>query len=383
LVPNDNNNSQDIFVRNMLTGTTSLVSVNSVGGSGNAPSTDARISADGRRVVFQSYASDLVSNDTNGYVPDVFVRELLTNTTRLVSVSNTGGSGNSDSAQFTLSADGRYVAFISFADNLLFRTKDTNGRTDVFLRDLDAETTTLVSISRVANRSSNLGAFQPTISADGRFVCFQSSSTDLTANSTNGLGDVFVRDTVLKTTTLVSVNLNGVAHSGYNGIQWSGMSANGRVVLFTAWDTDVVEQDNNGRLDLFARDLATGTTQLVSSKVPRTAFPLYEQDYFRSPVISPDGRFVVFCINRTDITAQKNLYLRDLTTGSLSWLNPNTGYSGADHPAISADGRIIAFESYASDLLPNIGGNGNVYAYGNAFASLAEEGGVELKQNFK
>ncbi len=205
---NDTNDTIDVFVRDFQSGTTSLVSVNRLGtASGNGGSGAPVISQDGRFVVFTSFASDLVANDTNED-GDVFVRDLRLGTTTLVSVNRLGiGSGNGYSLGLQISADGRFVAFESFATDLVGIPRAGASHSDVFVRDLQLGTTTLVSVNRLGTGSGNDFSVGPSISPDGRFVAFQSQATDLVAafdtNSHNN--DVFVRDLQLGTTTLVSV----------------------------------------------------------------------------------------------------------------------------------------------------------------------------------
>lgn len=380
LVSNDNNNAQDIFVRNLLTGVTSLVSVNASGiGSANSVSYTTQISADGRYVAFMSIASDIVPNDTNGYAADIFVRDMQTGTTKLVSANINGGSGNTDTYTFALSANGHFIAFSSEASDLVLR--DGNNRLDVFLRDLDAGTTSLVSVNRLGTRSgNNSSGGSLSISGDGRFVLFISRANNLTGNDTNIFPDVFVRDTVMRTTTLVSVNRDGLSQNGGNSVVWAALSQNGSKALFVAWDSDIVEHDENFKLDYFVRDLSAGTTQIISSRIPRAGTPLDELNFFTPPGISADGRFVVFCINRQYSTARKNVYVRDLLTGRLTWVNPTTDYWGAEHPVISSDGQFVAFESYTGDLMPNATPNyGNVFLFHNAPPAVREETGRVIK----
>ena len=178
---------------------TRLVSINRFGtGSGNgfSPANPPTISADGRFVAFASLASDLVANDTNG-ANDVFVRDLQLGTTTVVSINRFGtGSGNGSSSGARISLDGRFVAFASLASDLV--ANDTNGATgDVFVRDLQLGTTSLASVNRFGTGSGNNVSSDgvPAISADGRFLAFQSVASDLVANDTNGATvDVFVRD---------------------------------------------------------------------------------------------------------------------------------------------------------------------------------------------
>jgi len=184
-------------VRDLKTGTTTLVSVNSAGtASGNSASARATISADGRVVAFQSFATDPVAYGTSGF-RDVFVRDLRTGTTTLVTVNSAGtASGNGSSQYHVMSADGRVVAFHSTAGDLV--ANDTNGsNSDVFVRDLRTGTTTLASVNRAGTGSGYgpSGDFfaPPLISADGRVVAFESLANDLVANDTNGTENLFVR----------------------------------------------------------------------------------------------------------------------------------------------------------------------------------------------
>src|SRR5262249_31356906 len=183
------------FFVNVFGVVTELVSINRTGtSSGNSLSAgNPVLSADGRFVAFGSLASDLVTTDTNGR-GDVFVRDLQTGTTILVSVNRTGtDSGNSDSSSvYVLSADGQVVAFFSEASDLV--ANDTNGSQDVFVRDLQKGTTTLVSVNRAGTDSGNSGSFGSlALSADGGFVAFISDASDLVATDTNGVTNVFVR----------------------------------------------------------------------------------------------------------------------------------------------------------------------------------------------
>ena len=171
-------------------GITERVSIASDGTQGNGASIEAAISADGRYVAFQSPASNLVAFDTNS-LSDIFVRDRQTGTTERVSVATDGTQANGLSEQTEISADGRYVAFKSFASNLV--AGDTNGTADVFVRDLVDDTTERVSVGTAGGQSSGLSE-QPAISGDGRYVAFQSFGSNLVAGDTNGLEDIFVRD---------------------------------------------------------------------------------------------------------------------------------------------------------------------------------------------
>ena len=175
------------------TGTTERVSVDSAGNEGNDLSAPGAISPDGRFVVLFSRATNLVPGDTNGSF-DVFVRDLQAGTTERVSVANSGGQANSSSSvagSTVISADGRFVAFGSVATNLV--TGDTNGSTDVFVRDRQAGTTQRVSVNSAGIQGNNLSD-QPALSADGSLVFFQSASSNLVSGDTNDAYDVFMHE---------------------------------------------------------------------------------------------------------------------------------------------------------------------------------------------
>jgi len=374
LVSNDTNYRffTDIFVRDLQAGTTTLVSVNHAGtDSGNGSSSEAVISADGRFVAFYSNASDLVGNDTNGHTYDVFVRDLQVGTTSLVSVNTSGGSGNRDSASqlpVAISADGRLVAFSSPASNLV--TNDTNGTLwDVFVRDLQAGTTTLVSVN-LANGTGPHHSDYPLMSADGRYVVFSSSVNNLVSNDTNNTTDVFVRDLQAGTTTLVSVNRLGTA-SANSGSGAHMLTPDGRFVAFTSLATDLVDvSDTNGASDVFVRDLQTGTTTLASVNHLGTGTG-NGLSYNNSLGISADGRFVTFDARATDLVSNDtngnvDVFVRDLQASTTMLMSVNlagtgTGNNASYQPAITADGKFVSFTSYATDLVSLPDANRNDY----------------------
>src|SRR4028118_1687458 len=190
--------------------TITLVSVDSAGNQANRDSYTPSISADGRFVAFYSQASNIVPGDTNNSY-DTFVRDTLTNTTTLVSLDSAGNQGNSDSYSASISADGRFVAFSSEASNIV--PGDTNNYADIFVRDRLTNTTTRVSVDSAGNQGNgnNFTNFvsTPSISADGRFVAFSSNASNLVPGDTTNNNDIFVRDRLTNTTTLVSVDSAG------------------------------------------------------------------------------------------------------------------------------------------------------------------------------
>ncbi|MEG3960548.1 TolB family protein, partial [Microcoleus sp. herbarium2] len=260
IVPGDTNSTRDIFVRDTLTNTTTRVSVDSAGNQENgtsffyAPS----ISADGRFVAFYSEASNLVPGDTNNTF-DIFVRDRLTNTTTRVSVDSAGNQANRKSEGASISADGRFVAFQSDASNIV--PGDTNIRRDIFVRDRLTNTTTGVSVDSAGNPANN-GSYNPSISADGRFVAFESPASNIVPEDTNRSFDIFVRDRLTNTTTRVSVDSAG--NAGYIASYNASISADGRFVAFSSDASNLVPGDTNSDRDIFVRDTLTNTTTRVS-----------------------------------------------------------------------------------------------------------------------
>ena len=282
LVPGDTNGTNDVFVRDRLTGTTERVSVSSTGEEGNGHSGFPAISADGRYVAFDSWTSNFVPGDTNGS-RDIFVRDRVTDTTERVSVSSTGAEGNDYSNFAAISADGRYVAFASRASNLV--PGDTNGTNDVFARDRVADTTERVSV-RSSGEQENGWSVGPTISADGRYVAFYSEASFLVPGDTIGTNDVLVRDRVNGTTERVSVSSTG--EEGNGDSESPAISADGRYVAFESWASNLVPGDTNGVWDIFVWDRITGTTERMS--VSSTGAE--GNDYSNFAAISADGRYV-------------------------------------------------------------------------------------------
>jgi Tol biopolymer transport system component len=362
IVPGDTNNSFDIFVRDRLTNTTTRLSVDSAGNQGNSRSIGPSISADGRFVAFNSDASNIVPGDTNPYY-DIFVRDRLTNTTTRVSVDSAGNQQR-DGQSFTpsISADGRFVAFISNASNLV--PGDTNRYTDIFVRDTLTNTTTGVSLDSAGNPANGF-SYNPSISADGRFVAFTSVASNIVPGDTNNSFDIFVRDRLTNTTTRVSVD-----SAGNQGNLQSGspsISADGRFVAFTANASNLVPGDTNINRDIFVRDTLTNTTTLVSLDSAGNQ----GNSYSIFPSISADGRFVAFYSKSSNIVPEDTNNTDDIfvvdTSSTPKVINGTpgndnlTGTSGNDI-INGSEGDDVLTGLRASDLL--IGGDGNDILYG-------------------
>ena len=233
---------------------------------GSHPLMQPRLSDDGGFAAFEAYDGSLVPDDSNKAI-DVFVRDLTNAATELISLRDPAlpsvtGNGPSTLSLLSVSAEGSFVAFVSEADNLV--PNDTNGYRDVFVRDLLGGSTLLVSADMSGVTTGNGLSTDSAISADGRYVAFTSTATNLVAGDTNGVSDVFVRDLLYGTTTLVSVNTNGF--SG-NGASYSPMiSADGRAVLFHSQASDLAPGAfGSGIENLFWRDLWSGTTYALTT----------------------------------------------------------------------------------------------------------------------
>jgi len=309
------------------------------------------ISPDGQFVVYSSVASNLVADDTNGF-EDIFLYDTVNDTTELVSVSDNEIQGNNESTQATVSDDGRYVCFTSRASNLV--SGDGNAASDVFVRDRQDLLTIRVSISDgelQGNDASVIGK----ISGNGLVVAFQSVATNLVTGDTNGESDLFVRNISAATTTRVSVAENGgQSNMSLNGTNAS-ISQDGTLVAFQSEDALVAGDINNFSSDVYLRNVSAGTTIRVSIGPSGE-----ESDGFSNfPDISADGTLVVFSSRSmtfgSNPTPHTRIFLKNLTTGTIEHVSvsssENAGFGDSDGPRISADGRFVAFSSLAPDLV--------------------------------
>jgi Tol biopolymer transport system component len=255
----------DVYLHDTVTGTTSLISVSSDGTAGNGYSRHPAISADGTRIVFESDASNLVVDDTND-LRDMFLHDTNSGTTVRVPVaSDAGDSGDghsgSNSNLVTISADGTKIGFVSESNELV--PGDTNNAADVFVFDTTTGTTTRVSVSETGLQSDSASS-SPSLSADGTRIAFASAATNLVTGDRNGETDVFVRDTVAGTTILVSPGLGGNRTDGPS--LRPSINADGTRVAFGSDATNLVAGDSPQAADwdVFVRDTVAATTSLVS-----------------------------------------------------------------------------------------------------------------------
>ena len=351
LVPGDTNGTGDIFLRDQVAGTTIRVSVASDGSQANAYNYVPAISADGRFVSWISSATNLVAGDTNG-LDDIFVHDLQTKITTRVSVATDGTQARGISMNPSLSADGRYVAFESEAPNLV---PDTFG-SNIFVHDRETGVTELVSRSYDGSPTEFPGSAMPRISADGRYVAFESGSSKIVPGDVNGQGDIFLCDRVTHATTLVSVPEAGAVadNSAYRPTPSDG----GRYVAFLSYASNMVPGDSNNGPDVFVRDLTLGTTTRVSVWADGTQNP-QESGY---PVMSADGRYIAFETRghlgmSADPWGYQDVHIKDRVTGAVSIAslarNDRAANNQSGYPAISADGLSVGFYSYATDLVTN------------------------------
>ncbi len=356
LVLNDTNRSGDVFVRDLLTKRTTLVSVNSQGVQCDLGGGNPSISADGRYIAFVSFATNLVVGDTNG-TDDIFVRDLNNNKTTRVSISSTGIQGNSQSYWPSISANGRYVVFVSGANNLVLN--DTNNSTDIFVRDRLTNLTTRISVDSEGNQGNSYN-ISPSISGDGRFVAFTSGATNLVPNDTNLRSDIFVHDRATHQTTRVSVSNSNVQGNGFSFRP--SISADGKFVIFLSTANNLVTNDNNLSTDVFVHDRTTKQTTRVSLNSSGVEGNNNSGGYS----ISADGRFIAFNSIATNLIANdsngfSDIFVRDRTdnkTTRVSISSTNSeGNSGSLFNSLSADGRFVAFDSNASNL---VGGDTNI-----------------------
>jgi Tol biopolymer transport system component len=424
---NDTNGVEDVYLRDRIRGVTELISARLDGtGAGNSWARNPSISADGRFVLFSSAASDLAAIDTNER-GDVFVRDRLLATTELVSIS-VGGEDSADNGSFSglLSADGSTAVFISSANDLVplptpapfdyyarhlrggttelltinlsaaagamssfelisglalpsangqrvvfvSDAEDlveipTSGLSNVYVRDRQTSTTHLVSRRANGDVGGNRASSAANISADGQFVAFISSASDLVTNDGNKAIDVFLYQIASGINTLASVVANGMG-SAQQGIFSLGTPASidraGRRVAFTSLSDDLAPDDNNGLLDVFVFDRFTGRNRLISRNLegkPGDGTSLLSS----VSSFSADGRFLAFASAATDLTADRDVngdfdvFVRDLVTGetvlaSVAFNGGQTADPGGGLTSLSEDGSTLVLVSEAGNLIP-------------------------------
>lgn len=368
LVPNDTNNARDIFLRDTVNNTTTRVSIASDGAQANSDSFGEDVSYDGRYVVYSSYASNLVSNDTNGKY-DIFMYDTQNHTTTRVTQTSGGTQANAASSYPVVSADGRFVAFDSEAFNLDSSiTTDPNQQPagqQVFVKDM--ATGAINDVSNVAGVRINGMAFVSSISCDGGIIGFSSKASNLTPNDTNGYEDAFIANRVNGSNIITNLTANGNGDSGTTAV-----SCNGNQVLIGSSANNLVSGDTNGYLDGFVYDRLSQSLKRVSLTSTGS-----EANAAVNPVgISDDGRFIAIASSATNMvpsypsTASGAVYIKDMRDGTLQAVNIKSDGTIANGSvgltAMSADGQYISYLTSTTDLISGIS---NPYGYMWAYQS--------------
>lgn len=342
-----------VYVRDGWTGVTTLVSVDALAQAGDDDSGNTSITPDGRFVVFESLARSLIPGGIKREW-NIFVRDLVAQTTELISVPPAGLQGNSDSRLPSISADGRYVAFQSDATNLV--AGDANNATDVFLRDRVLKTTMLVSAG--SSQQGGLGSYAPSISADGRYVAFHSKGTAFVEGDDGAFADVYVRDMAASSGAFSRISVTSSDGNPSGDSVRPRISADGSTVAFESAADDVLPSvDANGSYDVFVRARTGGPTDLVSVNAVGVSGNVGSG----RASISADGTMIAFSSDATDLggapdtNGARDVFVRDVAHASTSRVSISTAdaqAAGASYnAAISGDGHAIAFASDAPNLV--------------------------------
>ncbi len=370
LVDGDTNAVKDVFLRDRQALTTVRVSVTSGGGQVNGDSDAPVISADGRYIAYSSYATNLVTGDTNAK-SDIFLYDTVDATTIRISVKDDGTQADDHSFNPSISSLGGYVAYESQATNLI--TGDTNGVRDIFVYNRVGVTTTRVSVdtSEVAGNNTSI---RPAISEDGRYVTFSSIATNLITTDTNAVSDVFLRDRTNTTTIRVSVSSSGVEANG--GSFFPTIDDDGSNIAYESVATNLITGDANSKRDIFVYNTQTGETTLASSATAGTQGNNDSGDGVdqRSVNISGNGEYIAFKSRATNLVSNDTNNVVDVfvnhqrtsfVTNRISISNTGTeGDSYSYYPAINEDGRYVSFYSYATNLVTDdTNGFGDIFVY--------------------
>ena len=350
LTPNDSNRASDIFVKDLRTGRLTLASADAAGNGGNHDSSLPSISADGRFVAFESAASNLALDANEFY--GVFVKDLLTGQVTLASSDAQGNQGNNTSAGAAMSGNGRFVAFASDATNLV--PGGTGEDQHMFVKDLRTGTVTLASAD-AAGTEGNRASFGPSLSADGRFVAFTSYATNLVPNDANGAGDLFVKDLRTGTVTLISADAGGTQA---NDISVNpSFSADGRFIAFDSYATNLLPGSTESR-QVFVKDLRTGRLTLASADVGGQAgndssiYAALSPDGRYVSFNSEASNLVPGDANNAE-----DVFRKDLWTGGIDRLTNNAPADyqyglGSGRSSVTDTG-AVAFNTATGNLVPN------------------------------
>ena len=337
LFAGDLNGNTDTFIYDRLNKTVELISIASDGTQANGASGSGSISGNGRYVIYASSASNLVANDTNGF-RDIFIYDRQQKTTELISVASNGTQANDASYFSVISDDGNYVAFESMASNLV--SGDTNGQSDIFLRDRQTGTTKRINVASNGNQANDISILD-SISDDGRYLSYTSKADNLVAGDTNGQSDIFVYDRLEGSTERINLGVNGSQANGSSSA--SALSGDGRYVVYESDASNLVSGDTNGKQDIFVYDRQTGTTERVDVANDGTQSNVDSH----SASISDDGRYVAFLSDSISNNRESNVFLRDRVEQTTEKLETDS------FPVLSGNGEHILFNSSMSNLVAN------------------------------
>ncbi|MFG0318035.1 MAG: TolB family protein [Planctomycetota bacterium JB042] len=368
LIPNDQNAFSDIFLKDRPTGAVTLISRSTAGVQSDYASFCPVITPDGRYVAFESWASNLHPLAQNSHPGNVYVHDVQTGVTDVVNLTSTGGVASTWAAFPSISDDGRFVAFYSPATNLV--PNDTNGKFDLFLRDRQLGTTTRIT-ETAGGVEANDSSWFPTLSGDGRYVAFVSGASNLVPNDFNGFRDVFRWDRTTGQIELVSLSTAG-AQANFtcdsDGIGW--VSEDGRFIAFSSKATNLVPGDTNGVEDVFVRDMVLNVTTRVTPNTSNgdSRWPVISGDgryvsfESRSSSLVPNG------------TLQSDVYTFDRIAKEMRRLSEvSATVAGNDEsfaPTISGGGRYVVFHSRATNLVAgDTNGQPDIFLHAECWAT--------------
>ncbi|MGI9584252.1 MAG: hypothetical protein ACR2N7_01525 [Acidimicrobiia bacterium] len=371
LVDGDSNGFRDVFAHDVATGVTTLVSVASDGTQADMPSSGGSVSDDGSLIVFQSKATNLVAGDTDGGATDVFMHHFATGTTTVISVGMDGAEANGVSYGAVISGDGNTIVYVSQASNLV--PEDVNETTDVFAFDVATGITTLVSVASDGTQA-DAASTRPAVAGDGSVVAYGSGATNLVADDTNAVADVFAYDVATGVTTRVSVASDGTQGNGAIGwgngaaTLWTiAVSGDGSIIVYEASSSNLVVGDTNGVVDVFAFEVAAGATTRVS--VASDGSEADGGSY--APDVAGDGSTIVYASAASNLvpgdtnghvdvdndiySPRSDVFAYDTATRTTTRVSIASDGTEANHRSIGAsvsgDGSAITYSSLATNLV--------------------------------
>lgn len=359
LVSGDSNGFRDVFLRDRTTGTTELISVHNNGAQANHISRAASISDDGRYVSFESFAPLVAGTKLGGY--KIYRRDRQNGRTELVSSNSSNQPASGMSMRSSISADGRYVLFYSWGSNLI--AGDNNKSVDVFLKDMQSGSVERISVS-TTGVAGNGDSFEASMSPDTRYVTFTSMSTNLTGSTIPRQRHVYIRDRQTGTTTMVTRAANGALANQASFAP--EISDDGRYVVYYSLVSNLVAGTSGSKTQILLFDKSTSTTRLISRPTARVSVEGNDTSY--SATISGDGRYIAFTSYASNLVAGDNngvadSFLLDRNSNELSIVSKSeTGSLANGHASaasrVSRSGNSVIFVSYASNLI--MGDSNNV-----------------------